>query len=314
MAKGPTRATAKAKGTTKKSRPADQERKAIATSTRAKAAPAKLAPAKSTSAKSKISASKTAKPKTSTAKAVKSKAAVPAKRKPAVKTPTVAARKTHSAAKAKPTKATRPKSTSKPPVTATAKRPATARPKIETKPTAPARAARSSAKPQATRKAPAPKVQNAKPRKAAAAPKRAPEDKKPKLPPYLAAELGQPVDHEGEPIGAGAPAARADTELQQYTLQLWRQMQSRRGVNLHIPAMERAGVTIDQIWTAGVTDVLTTSSTPDEVRRYKQKLLFRANLLESILSETVSELHRLGTIEPTPPPSAAPAPTVGEPG
>ena len=85
-------------------------------------------------------------------------------------------------------------------------------------------------------------------------------------------------------------------------------MQSRRGVNLHVPAMERAGVTIDQIWTAGVTDALTTSSSPDDVRRYKQKLLFRANLLEAILTETVGELHRLNTVEPTP------VRAVGEPG
>ena len=131
---------------------------------------------------------------------------------------------------------------------------------------------------------------------------------KPKMPRFLAAELGHPVDHDGEPIGAGSRAALGDAELQRYTLQLWRQMQSRRGVNTHIPAMERAGVTIDQIWTAGVTDRLTTSSTPDEVKRYRQKLLFRANLLESILTETVDELQRLGTIDPTTPPA------VGEPG
>ena len=77
-------------------------------------------------------------------------------------------------------------------------------------------------------------------------------------------------------------------------------MQSRRGVNQHVQAMERAGLTIDDLWTTGVTDRLSTSSTPDEVRRYRQNLLFRANLLEAILSETVAELRRLETVEPTP--------------
>jgi hypothetical protein len=36
------------------------------------------------------------------------------------------------------------------------------------------------------------------------------------------------------------------------------------------------------------------------MRRYRQKLLFRANLLEAILSETVADLHRLDGIEPSP--------------
>ena len=117
-------------------------------------------------------------------------------------------------------------------------------------------------------------------------------------PQYLAAELGQPVDQDGEPIGSGSALGRADAELQEYTLQLWRQTQTGRGVPGRVREMEREGFTIDDIWAAGVTEVLSTSSTPDEIRRYKQKLLFRANLLEAILSETVAELRRLDGIEP----------------
>ena len=115
---------------------------------------------------------------------------------------------------------------------------------------------------------------------------------------YLAAELGQPIDHRGEPIGAGASRAKSDTALQDYTLQLWRQMQSGRVVNRYTRAIERAGLTTDEVWTAGITDVRPTSSTSEEMRRYRQKLLFRANLLEAILSETVADLHRLDGIEP----------------
>jgi hypothetical protein len=122
--------------------------------------------------------------------------------------------------------------------------------------------------------------------------------KQPTMPKYLAAELGQPVDQDGEPIGAGSAMARSDDALQDYTLQLWRQTQTGRGVPGRVREMERDGFTIDDIWAAGVTETLSTSSTPDEVRRYKQKLLFRANLLEAILSETVAELRRLDQIEP----------------
>jgi hypothetical protein len=121
-----------------------------------------------------------------------------------------------------------------------------------------------------------------------------------RMPPYLAAELGQPVDHEGEPLGAGSFRLQSDTDLQDYSLRLWRQMQSGGVVNRYMRAIERAGLTIDEIWTAGITDLRSTSSTPDELRRYKQKLLFRANLLEAILSETVADLRRLPGIEPTP--------------
>jgi hypothetical protein len=120
------------------------------------------------------------------------------------------------------------------------------------------------------------------------------------MPLYLAAELGQPVDQEGEPIGAGSARLQSDTDLQDYSLRLWRQMQSGGVVNRYMRAIERAGLTIDEIWTAGITDIRSTSSTPDELRRYQQKLLFRANLLEAILSETVADLHRLPGIEPTP--------------
>ena len=124
-------------------------------------------------------------------------------------------------------------------------------------------------------------------------------------PAYLAAELGQPVDREGEPIGAGSAMLSSDSSLQEYALQLWRQMQSGGVVNRYMRAIERAGLTTDEVWTAGVIETRTTSSTPDELRRYKQKLLFRANLLEAILSETVADLHRLEGLEPTPPPGAA---------
>ena len=132
------------------------------------------------------------------------------------------------------------------------------------------------------------------------APNRSRSDETQPPPRYLATELGQPTDPDGEPIGAGSTMARSDSELQEYTLQLWRQMQSGRVVHRYTQAIERAGLTIDEVWAAGITETRTTSSTPDEMLRYRQKMLFRANLLEAMLAETVADLHRLDGIEPTP--------------
>jgi hypothetical protein len=126
-----------------------------------------------------------------------------------------------------------------------------------------------------------------------------PRRKARRKPRYLAAELGQPVDHEGEPIGAGSALLESDADLQAYAFRLWRQMQSGGGVKGYVRAIERAGLTVDEVWMVGISDIRSTSSTPDELRRYQQKLLFRANLLEAILSETVAELHRLPGIEST---------------
>lgn len=136
----------------------------------------------------------------------------------------------------------------------------------------------------------------------AAAPVSSRSGRKAKLGPprYLAAELGQPVDEMGEPIGAGSTRLRSDQELQAYALQLWRQSQRGGESRSHLRQIERAGLTIDDVWTAGITDLQPTSSTPDELRRYRQKLLFRANLLEAILSETVADLHRIEGLEPSP--------------
>ncbi len=120
-----------------------------------------------------------------------------------------------------------------------------------------------------------------------------------RVPRYLAAELGQPVDHAGEPIGAGSALSHSDTALLEYTLRLWRQMQFGNPLKEPIKAVERAGFTVDDLWAAGVTETLPTSSSAEEVRRYKQKLLFRANLLEALLTETVADLHRLDRTQPT---------------
>ena len=134
--------------------------------------------------------------------------------------------------------------------------------------------------------------------KKAAPPRRTKRATRPEAPPYLAVELGTPVDPQGEPIGAGSPRAQSDRELQEYALQLWRQMQRGSVTKRYMRSMERAGITLDEVWTVGLREVWTTSSTADEMRRYRQRMLFRANLLEAIMSETIADLHRLEGIEP----------------
>jgi hypothetical protein len=118
---------------------------------------------------------------------------------------------------------------------------------------------------------------------------------------YLAAELGHTLDSEGEPIGLGNPLARQDSELQEFTHQLWRQAQTGRELRNQLKDMEQEGLTPDDLWAAGITELLPTTSTPDEVRRYRQKLLFRANFLEAVLTETIAELKRLGRVRPVEP-------------
>lgn len=238
--------------------------------------------------------------KTVAAKTVATKAA--AKKAPAKKATAAKAAVKKAAVKPATKKATAVKAVG-------AKRPATKTPaqattKMAANKTATARAA--AAKPAAakTRKgAAAPQAKPARTKAARGSGKTAPKRSRPKTeaPRYLAAELGQPVDRHGEPIGAVSALAQGDRQLQDYAMKLWRQMQHGRVMNMYTRAVERAGFTMDDVWLVGLGG-RPTSSSPDEMRRYRQKLLFRANLLEAILSETVIDLHRLEGFHPTPKP------------
>lgn len=117
-------------------------------------------------------------------------------------------------------------------------------------------------------------------------------------PKYLAAELGHAVDRDGEPVGLNNNMVRRDKALQEYFSDLWRQMQHGRALRRERQDLEREGFSADEIWAAGITETLPTSSTAEEVRRYKKKLLFRASVLEALLTETVAELKRVGRLEP----------------
>ena len=115
---------------------------------------------------------------------------------------------------------------------------------------------------------------------------------------YLATELGHVVDYEGEPAGVENPTTRRDPQFQEFTLALWREVQNTRSSNSQMREVEREGLTTGDLWAPGISEFLPTSSTPDEMRRYKQKLLFRANMLEAVLIETVAQLKSLDRVKP----------------
>jgi hypothetical protein len=114
---------------------------------------------------------------------------------------------------------------------------------------------------------------------------------------YLATELGHEVDHEGEPSGLEVPSG-GDANFREFTIGLWRQVQASRSVQGQLREMEQEGLAAADIWAPGITETLPTSSSAEDIRRYKQKLLFRANVLEAALTETISELKGLERIRP----------------
>jgi hypothetical protein len=115
---------------------------------------------------------------------------------------------------------------------------------------------------------------------------------------YLAAELGHSLDHEGEPVGLDFPLLRRDEEFREFTMSLWRQFQASRTLNSRVRELEQEGLSNADLWEPGITDFLPTSSTPEQMRRYKQKLLFRATFLEAVLTETIGELKKLDRARP----------------
>jgi hypothetical protein len=117
---------------------------------------------------------------------------------------------------------------------------------------------------------------------------------------YLAVELGHAADDEGEPLGLDFPVLRSDPEFRKLGVSLWRQMQATKAASTQLRELQEQGLTSADLWEPGVVEFLPTNSTPEQVRRYKQKLLFRARLLEAVLTETVAELKWLDRLRPIP--------------
>ena len=115
---------------------------------------------------------------------------------------------------------------------------------------------------------------------------------------YLAAELGHSVDHWGEPSGLERAMSGDDPDFREFMIALWRQVQQGRAMQAQLREMEREGLSPADLWAPGMTEFIPTSTSSDDFRRYQKKLLFRANILEALLTETVAELKRMERVRP----------------
>lgn len=114
---------------------------------------------------------------------------------------------------------------------------------------------------------------------------------------FLAPELGARADPDGEPLGVDLRDLRFDREVRQLAWRLWRDYQ--KSVRVQPQALVDAGLSPVELWQPGITESLETCSTEDELRRYRQKLRFRADFLEIMLEETLTEMEKADRARPT---------------
>ncbi len=121
---------------------------------------------------------------------------------------------------------------------------------------------------------------------------------------FLALEMGGRLGEDGDIAGLRLADLVADPDLKAMGLTLWRQMTARKPVAQRI---EEAGLTVTDLFAPGMTEFVTTSSTAEELARYRQKLAFRADLLEKLLEETLAELENVDAMKPAAEPPATSA-------
>jgi hypothetical protein len=93
---------------------------------------------------------------------------------------------------------------------------------------------------------------------------------------------------------------RHDAQLQRLALQSWREYLERSTVSREKleEALDRDDLKPGDLWGPGLTETLSVASTPEDVRRYRKKLEFRAQVLSSVLEETLAELERSAKWKP----------------
>lgn len=118
----------------------------------------------------------------------------------------------------------------------------------------------------------------------------------PELEDFLGPELGGAFDAHGEPVSLNARDLVVDRELRQLAWRLWQEQQRRHG---KAPRRRLADADLEpsDLWQPGVTETLQTCSTEDELKRYRLKLRFRADLLEALLEETLADLERANALK-----------------
>ena len=88
-----------------------------------------------------------------------------------------------------------------------------------------------------------------------------------------------------------------DPKIRDLGLRLWRQFSGAGATNER--AMNESGLTFADLWKPGVTESVTTSSTAEELSRYRQTLEYRAKFLEALLEETLADLERAVQMKPS---------------
>ena len=118
----------------------------------------------------------------------------------------------------------------------------------------------------------------------------------------LGPQLGTGVGSDAE-AGGGLLNLLKDPQLRTMAVELWRNFQlgSAGAKRAHA---EGEGAPAD-LWDFQAAESVTTSSSAEEIERYRTKLLFRADWLEATLEATLNEVERLSQFRP-----AAEAPVV----
>jgi hypothetical protein len=87
-----------------------------------------------------------------------------------------------------------------------------------------------------------------------------------------------------------------DPKIRDLGLRLWRQFSGAGATSER--DLGEAGLSFADLWKPGVTEGLTTSSTAEEVARYRLTLEYRAKFLEALLEETLADLERVVHMKP----------------
>lgn len=112
----------------------------------------------------------------------------------------------------------------------------------------------------------------------------------------LAAEMGASLDVDSCALPVTLKDLSLQPALRQLALRLLRDFGNKRAAISE--ALRREDLTEEDLWKPGVSEALTSSSTEDEIRRYRLKLQFRADFLEAALEETLLELEGLSEARP----------------
>jgi hypothetical protein len=122
---------------------------------------------------------------------------------------------------------------------------------------------------------------------------------------YLAPALGAPL--QDDESGSRSGDIWRDPQLRTMAQEIWRNFKQ-RGQRTGAPTVVNPA---GEWWGAGLMEAVPTSSTAEEIARYRNKLMYRADSLEAALDATLTEIERLGRFVPadakqnTPPAEAA---------